>query len=91
VYPHDDIVRGRLGVGQVRQRQASDTSLTISNSDGLHYKSFLMWVVVQPDRLVVSGFEQALDQTLIPLSGADCLKGIVFRTCAPRWDRTSDE
>ena len=29
VYPHDDIVRGRLGVGQVCQRQASDTGLTI--------------------------------------------------------------
>ena len=29
VYPHDDVVVGRLGVGQVRQRQASDTGVTI--------------------------------------------------------------
>jgi hypothetical protein len=29
VYPHDDVVVGRLGVGQVRQRQASDTGVAI--------------------------------------------------------------
>jgi hypothetical protein len=29
VYPHNDIVRSRLGVGQLCQRQASDTGLTI--------------------------------------------------------------
>jgi hypothetical protein len=45
VYPHDDIVLGHDGVRQLRQRQASDTGITIGNSDGLHYKSFLVWVV----------------------------------------------
>lgn len=54
MHPHDDTVRDRLGVGRVRLRQAGDTGPTIANGDGLYYRRFLVWVVVEPDRLVVS-------------------------------------
>jgi hypothetical protein len=36
VHPHDDVVLGRVRVGQVRQGQPCDTRVSVSNSDGLH-------------------------------------------------------
>lgn len=36
VYPHDDVVLGRVGVGHVRQGQPGETGVTVSDSDGLH-------------------------------------------------------
>jgi hypothetical protein len=43
--PHDDIVLGGVGIGHVRQREATDTGSTISNSDGLHDIAFLWGIV----------------------------------------------
>ncbi|BBJ37767.1 hypothetical protein SSPO_004850 [Streptomyces antimycoticus] len=36
VYPHDDVVLGRVGVGHVRQGQPGETGVTVSHGDGLH-------------------------------------------------------